>query len=757
MPDNQKIGLEAVFEDENFQKGIAEYDSAISKSSAATDEGASSMGSAWAGLASVGAVAWAGIAVGVAAVTAELYLAIDAAMQTEDIMAAMEFQVAKTGDKTGITADQINNLAASISKVVPIDDEVITQAITMGMRFDGVTKDNIEPMIRAAADLATSTGKTLPAAMKELALAVSDPDKAMRLLRDANVTLTDEEMKTLKGFKDTGDAAGATAFLIGRVEEKIGGLAETMGQTASGKMKIMQTALGNLQETAGGGLLDALKGVFDKITEFANDPRTIAFITELSTKIGTLASSVVDSLPDIFAVIEGVVSWLQNNQPVIIGILAAIGVAMAAFGVTSAISLAPIIAGLLPVIGILAAVGAAAAVLTKAWQEDWGGMQGKFAKAWDKIKPVFDKLQKWLGDSLPKAIDTLSDYWENVLLPAIKTVIAWVVDNVLPLLADLVVWLGENVPKAIKILGDYWENVLLPAIKAVVDWINQNLIPLFNALVDWLSKNIPVAIQTLSDFWNNVLLPAIRAVYDFVNTYLIPIFNAIVTVISGALTAAINTLATLWSGTLLPAITAVYNFLNDYVFPLFNAISNLIGAVLGAAVRTLAGVWNDVLLPALTAVWEFIDENIVPIFTAIGDVITKTVQPAIESFAKWLSDTALKLFKPFSDWLAGTFQAAWDGIKATIQWLIDNINTLIGLLNGLNLPGGTSGPSFAPIQIQRQVDLMMASRDVASATGQAFPGNSISNSSQRTNNYIYGANFSVSGQTGMIEALQGLS
>jgi len=200
MADNE-IGLQAIFENEQFQQGIAEYNSSVKDASSNTESGASTMSAAWSGLSAVGAIAFTAIGAGIAALTAELYLAVDAAMETEQVMARMEFVVGNVGDRTGVTAEDVLALADSLSQVLPIDDEVITSAITMGLTFDGVTKDNIEPLIAAAADLAAWTGKDLPATMRELSMAISDPDKAMRLLRDANITLTDAEMKTLKAFK----------------------------------------------------------------------------------------------------------------------------------------------------------------------------------------------------------------------------------------------------------------------------------------------------------------------------------------------------------------------------------------------------------------------------------------------------------------------------------------------------------------------------------------------------------------------------
>ena len=739
MDGDNQIGLEAIFDNSDFQKGIADYNSAVSDSSGRTEAAGASMEAVWDGLATVGAYAFEAIAVGIAAFAAELYVAVDAAMETEQVMARMEFVVGNVGERTGVASEDVLALADSLSQVVPIDDEVITQAITMGLTFDGVTKDNIEPLIKAAADLATWTGKDLPSTMKTLSMAISDPDKAMRLFRDANITLTEEEEKTMKSMGDLGDTAGVTSFILEQLSKKgITGLGEAMGDTATGKLSIMQTALGNLQESLGGGLLNSLSGVFDRITTFANNPQTVSFFTELGVRIGAFAETVLDKMPDIMTAIEGFGTWMTQNKPLIVGVLAAIGIAMLAFGYTAAAAGIAAMAGLWPIIAIMAVIGAAAALLYTAWTENWGGIRDAIEQAWAQVKPVFDKLGAWLKVNLPKAIKASSEFWNKVLLPAMKKVFAWIAANVIPALTKLVLWLGENVPKALKALGDFWTNVLLPAIKTV---------------------------------------------YNFINGDLIPAFKNLVSLISGTVKSALSTLATIWTGTLLPAIKAVWSFIQGSIIPLFNAVANLARAVLGVAINVLAGIWNNVLLPAMRAVWGFIQSSIIPIFTSVSSTINGVFSAAVRGLANLWNGTLLpaitavrNALSPLASFLSGTLLSAFNGIKNVIQWVTDRLNELTVALNNLTLPDWLTPGSPTPLEIglvginqqlaqlanaslpaiQHQMNVLGTVRDVPGSSRSAAAG-TITNSSQRTNNYLYGAKFSVANQGGMIEILQGLS
>lgn len=807
MQSNNQIGLEALFENDQFNKGIAQYNDDTSKATANTESASSSMSSAWEGMAAVGQIVFNGIMIGIAAMTAELYLAVNAALETEQVMARMEFIVGNVGERTQVTADDVRAMADALSQVVPIDDEVITSAITMGLTFDGVTKDNIMPLIAAAADLSTWTGKDLPSSMKTLSLAISDPEKAMRLFRDANITLSDSEKEVLQGFKDTGDTAGATQFILEQLTKKgIIGLAEAMGDTAQGKLTIMQTALGNLQEALGGGLLTALSGVFDTITGFANSPEAISFFTDIGNAIGDFAEQALTHLPEVIDSVQSVFDWLSANRPVIVGILAAIGVALVAFGYTSAAAGAAAIAGLWPVILAMAAIGLAVGFLYKAWSENWGGIQDKVADVWTRVKPTFDLLSKWMQTNLPKAVKALSDVWTKLLLPSIKTVFGWWVDNIFPIYAETFVWMAENLPKAIKTLSDFWSKTLLPAMIKIGDFIEGTLFPIFNILVDWLERYIANGLKNLSTLWQNVLLPAITAVYNFINGVLIPGFNSLVSLIQGVLTAALNALTAIWTGVLLPAITAVWSFIQGSIIPLFNAVAGVINAVLNVALRALAGLWQNVLLPAIQQVWGFIQGSIIPIFQSVASVangvlsaalgsltaiwrgtllpalqtvwnfISSNIIPIFSSIAATISGAVMGALNNMASFLNGVFQSALSGIRSAIQYIVDKLNALKDALNNLKLPSWLTPGSPTPLElglvgindqlaklagsvlpkVRMQMEVLSAVRDVPSSANSSGGSSNISNTSEKTSNYLYGPQFNIPSPSGFIETLQGL-
>jgi phage-related protein len=195
--------------------------------------------------------------------------------------------------------------------------------------------------------------------------------------------------------------------------------------------------------------------------------------------------------------VKGAFDWLMNDPGAIPAILAAIGVAVAAFAVTTIISMAPVIASMLPVIAIMAAVGAAVYFLYTAWTTNWGGIRDKAAAVWAWLQPIFEQIKTWLQVNIPIAIQALSDFWNNVLLPAIVAVWQWVQNNVFPIIVTLIDWLATNIPIAIQKLSDFWTNTLLPAIQTVWKLIQQAV----QYFLDWITPVIAAFQDAFSGNW----------------------------------------------------------------------------------------------------------------------------------------------------------------------------------------------------------------------------------------------------------------
>jgi len=237
--------------------------------------------------------------------------------------------------------------------------------------------------------------------------------------------------------------------------------------------------------------MDMVSSVGGALLPFLRDAMEAArpFVQEFAQKLPDLMQSKV--IPAIRNVVSGiqdliakVVPFVQEHGPAIKNVLIAIGAVLAGAAIAAAIaSIAGAIAALAnPVTLIIAAI----ALLAAAWTEDWGGIRTTLTDVWDNsLKPIFDVLVEWLQTNIPVAIATLSQFWEETLLPAIQKVWAFIDAHVIPLIKALVeVWLA-SLKLWLAVIAEVWEHILLPAITAVWSFIKEKAIPVIETVVGW--------------------------------------------------------------------------------------------------------------------------------------------------------------------------------------------------------------------------------------------------------------------------------
>jgi hypothetical protein len=468
---------------------------------------------------------------------------VSAAEDVQNIQAQLGQVLKNTGSITGVTSEQVEGLAEKYSGLTKFSDETILSAGGVLARFKDLKSDAFPGAMEAAMNLSQTMGTDLSSSAQLLGKILEQPGTAMMRLRAAGVEVTPALDNMLKKMDATGDTAGAQAAILDALSKSIGGTAEAAGQTASGKMAILDNKFEEIKEKLGAGLLPAITSVGSTLATYLNNPATQAGITNIANGIAAFAQTVITNIPVVINWFTQAFDFLKNNQGIVVGVLAALGVAVAIFGVTAAASLWEAMAPLLPAMAIMAAVGLAAYALYQAWTTDFGGIREIVASVWAWLQPILQKLWDWLQTTIPLAL-------------------AW--------------------------LKNAWETVLLPAITRVWDWITANLFPLFTTMWNWLQVNVPAAIQTLTDFWTNTLLPAINSIWSFIQTYLIPIFTSIADIVGRVVVIAVTALQGAWENVLLPAITKIHAFINDKLQPIFKTIADFINEKLGPAVKWLS-------------------------------------------------------------------------------------------------------------------------------------------------------------------------
>lgn len=411
------------------------------------------------GLAKVGgAVVLGGIAAvgaGIAALGGGLLYSVKAAAEAEDIQAQLNAVLKSTGGIAGVTAEQVNGLATSLSGVTKFEDDAIVSGENMLLTFTNIGKNVFPQATETMLDMSQALGQDLNASAIQLGKALNDPINGITALQRVGVKFTDAQKEMIASMVEAGDVEGAQALILKELQTEFGGSAVAAGQTFSGQLEILRNMLGNVGETVGGALLPVLTQLASTLVEKLNDPAIQAGIQNIANAIANFVSGVVENIPKAIAKFQEISSFLQEHKGIIIGILVALGVAVATFVYTTVIPAAiAMIAALAPIVLPILAIAAVVALLAEAWNNNWGGMRDTLTAVWNKILPIFNSIKTWLETTIPKVLDTFSK------------AVQWVVDVPLKNLKDVFESIKqkvENVIDKVKDMIDLIKNFHLPS------------------------------------------------------------------------------------------------------------------------------------------------------------------------------------------------------------------------------------------------------------------------------------------------------
>lgn len=546
------LGLES----SEYQKGLAEAEGQATKSSSNIVKSLSMIG----GGVVLGAMAAA--AAGIGLISAAAFKGVNDNLEWGETLDGI-------GDVLGTSADESAALAVAIKGVNGNVDQITGQMAFMSRGLINA-KGEIGPVGEALQDMGIkfqdANGKILPAT--DILSAVADQLGEMPDGLEKTTLMT---RLFGKSGKDLSDVMGTLANGgLAAAEQKAKDLGLAMGEEGVNgavmfgrKMAEMKMGVQGLFVKLGGALLPSLGKLAEMVTTTFNRPEVQNFFQKIINGVADFAETVALWVPVVITWFQNIFAWFQENPGVIVGILGAMGVAVAVFVYTTVIPAATaMIAALWPIILAFALVAGAIYVLYQAWTMNFGGIQTVLTAFWNNtLKPIFDALVAWLQVHIPVAIQWLSNIWNTVLLPAIMRVSDWIQANLWPLFGQLIAWLQVNIPVALQALSNFWNMILLPAIMAVWSFLSTSVFPLFQALNDFLGAVFSVVIEALAGLWQNVLWPALQKVWSFIQANVLPIFQS---------------LWNMFKSKIMPVITEVGGFIKDTLVAAFAGLRDAI-------------------------------------------------------------------------------------------------------------------------------------------------------------------------------------
>lgn len=393
--------------------------------------------------------------------------------------------------KTANTSDELAELSAKTGINVEKLQELKYIGEQVGTPLETMT-GSLAFLTRSMAGASEGTGKGMDA-FNKLGVSVID---SQGNLRDSNDVFSDT-IDALRGVTNETERNALSMAIFGRGAMELNPLIETSKEDLDNMATAARNSGAIMSEStvmAAAELKDKMDGLKAGISGTAG-----ALVSEFIPSITTMVDSVATNIPIVVEWFKKSFGWLQENEGIIVGALAAIGVAILAFVYTTVIPAAlAIIGSLAPVILIMAAIGAVAYVLYEAWTNNWGGMRDIIMDMWNNnLKPIFEAVVLWLQNNIPVALKFLSDLWQNTLLPAIKVVWDFLSTYIIPLFDALANVYFALLKKQLESYAILWTNVLAPALEKTWGWFNDKIIPVLKRVAEWVGDKVGPAFEGL--------------------------------------------------------------------------------------------------------------------------------------------------------------------------------------------------------------------------------------------------------------------
>jgi hypothetical protein len=311
-------------------------DKSATKAFRSVDDAAENTGSKLAQLGSKisPAVAAASAAV-VAGVGFAMKSAFDAATESALVARETERVIQTTGASAWTTADQIGDLATSVSNLTGKVDELVQSSANLLLTFAkvrnevGEGNDVFDQAVGLSLDLSVALGTDASSASIQLGKALNDPVKGITALSRAGVSFTADQKEQIKTLVATGDVLGAQKVILGELKNQFGGAAEA----AKTPIEALQTKLGNLQESIGTALMPTIGAIADAVgvavDAFSALPDPVKNAIVIVGGVGTAAlasipliTKIADTFGDIVGPAMGMFRGVVDNVALGIGNLA---------------------------------------------------------------------------------------------------------------------------------------------------------------------------------------------------------------------------------------------------------------------------------------------------------------------------------------------------------------------------------------------------------------------------------------------------
>ena len=409
-------------------------------------------------------------------------IALNSAMDSQNVLAQLDARLKSTGGAAGVTRQAAIDLASGLQQVTAYSDETILSGENLMLTFTNVGKDVFPDATTAAVDMSAALGQDLQSSVMQLGKALNAPIEGTAALGRVGVKFTQATKDQIKALVESGRTMDAQKIILKELQTEFGGAAKAAGQTLSGKIAILKNKFEEVFETIGGKILPI-------------GEKFVALLSSLADKVLPVIMPLVDSIAN------GLMTFFQALSD---GVSPLDAIGMALFRVFGE--------GARPIAEFLQNAGQLFTSFIGAVQQfisdlQSGGITNAIANLFMAneagVGGFIENLLLGLGlgkegvesflVGLTNGFLTVKNFLEGTVRPALEQVFGW--------------------------LSTVWSTVVEPGLSKMEVWFTVTAIPAISkAISDFKTLYFEPVANWLSTVWSTIIEPGLNGLYIWFTT-----------------------------------------------------------------------------------------------------------------------------------------------------------------------------------------------------------------------------------------------
>lgn len=394
-----------------------------------------------------------------AAVSGEIYTAINAAGESAKVQAQLNAALLSTHGAAGIYIEDLNDQSAALQKMTTYSDEAVGSAQAMMLTFTNVKGGVFQESIGTILDMSTALGQDLKSSSIQVGKALNDPILGIAALHRVGVSFTDQQKEQIKTLVESGKTMDAQRIILKELNTEFGGSAAAAAGTFTGQIENMKNRIDNVQESIGGALIPVINEL-------------LARLVPIVDRFGEWAAAHPELIKNILLAglaLSGLLIVIGGLGLILPAIIAGVGLLLTPIG-----------------LGIIAFTAITAALLVFHTQiagmfqtlDEKTGLITFLKDAWNDVVLVF---QQNLMPALTALWDALQPFkpFLDALVTVFGTMLVIAIGAAIKTIEYTVIIFSTLITKGIEFVT-WATNILVPifggigsAISSVVDWVEK--------------------------------------------------------------------------------------------------------------------------------------------------------------------------------------------------------------------------------------------------------------------------------------------